>query len=223
MKSGWLPDSGSIFIVIGGMDMIQDIHAGTIPNMEVLSGKWKLDLLYRLTSGCVRWSILTHSIPDAAPNVLTRQLRYLENDGLVRRIVTAAHPPQVIEYTLSDQGQRLIPLLHELERWDAAYGKADRDAPDFSTCQRVISSRWMLSILSLLSTPLRFGSILEHIGNLSRGVLAAQLGDLRDMGLVSQKRYEVFPPRVEYSLSEKGRGLLEILLPGAIIQSAKNA
>ncbi len=198
-------------------------NSGTHPHMDSLNGKWKLELLYHLSRGTVRWSTLTHSIPKAAPNVLTRQLRKLETDGLVLRIVTSAQPPQVIEYTLSGQGRRLVPMLEALARWDKTYHKNTETAPDFSDCQRVLSSRWMLPILTLLSVPLRFGSIQAHFENLSRGVLAAQLGELRDMGFVYQKRYDIFPPRVEYVLSEKGRDFLDILLPNATKKPAENA
>lgn len=198
-------------------------NSGTLPHMDALNGKWKLELLHQLSGGTVRWSTLTHSIPKAAPNVLTRQLRKLEEDGLVLRIVTSAQPPQVIEYTLSGQGRRLVPMLEALARWDKTYHDNTDTAPDFSDCQRVLSSRWMLSILTLISVPLRFGSIQSHFEDLSRGVLAAQLGELRDMGFVYQKRYDIFPPRVEYVLSEKGRDLLDILLPNTKIKDAENA
>lgn len=86
-----------------------------------LSGKWKLDILYRLTGGSLRWSALVHSLPDAAPNVLTRQLRQLEEEGMVLRVITSSQPPQVIEYALSDAGQRLIPVLLALGEWDRKY------------------------------------------------------------------------------------------------------
>lgn len=89
---------------------------------------------------------------------------------------------------------------------------------DFSVCDRVLSSRWMLSILWDLQEPQRFGEIQERLPGLSRGVLAAQLQELVRMSLVSQTKYLVFPPRVEYALTERGLELLEILsqLPDAM-------
>lgn len=84
--------------------------------------------------------------------------------------------------------------------------------PDFSIFQRVISSRWMLQILHMLDTPKRFGDIQCDLEGLSRGVLAAQLQELRQMGLLSQYKYTCFPPRVEYQITAKGQGLLEILV-----------
>ena len=87
----------------------------------MLSGKWKLDILYRLAEGAIRWSTLVAALPQAAPNVLTRQLRQLERDGLIRRNVLSAHPPQVVEYALTQQGRKLIPLICQLARWDEAF------------------------------------------------------------------------------------------------------
>ena len=89
---------------------------------------------------------------------------------------------------------------------------------DFSVCDRVLSSRWMLSILWDLQESQRFGEIQERLPGLSRGVLAAQLQELVRMSLVSQTKYLVFPPRVEYALTERGLELLEILsqLPDAM-------
>ena len=82
---------------------------------------------------------------------------------------------------------------------------------DFPTCERVLSSRWMLSILWSLQEPQRFGQIQAQLPGLSRGVLAAQLQELVRMSLVSQTKYMGFPPRVDYTLTEAGQELLELL------------
>ena len=82
---------------------------------------------------------------------------------------------------------------------------------DFSVCHRVLSSRWMLPILQSIKTPSRFGAIQDANPGLSRGVLSAQLQELREMELVYQTKYSCFPPRVEYTLTEKGAALMEIL------------
>lgn len=177
--------------------------------VEALAGKWKLELLLGLSGGCVRWSALIRSIPQAAPNVLTRQLRSLEESGHVRRMIASAQPPQTVAYALSEQGQRLVPVLRALYGWSAREEPEAGDGLD--TCRRVISSRWMLPILLETGEPARFGDIQKALEGVARGVLAAQLQELRDMGLVCQRRYGGFPPRVEYVLSPKGRGLLEIL------------
>jgi DNA-binding HxlR family transcriptional regulator len=83
--------------------------------------------------------------------------------------------------------------------------------PDFSISERVLSSRWMVEILESLDVPRRFGDIQRILSGLSRGVLAAQLQELIQMGLLHQEKYTCFPPRTEYSLTVKGQGLLQIL------------
>jgi DNA-binding HxlR family transcriptional regulator len=85
------------------------------------------------------------------------------------------------------------------------------NTPDFTVSQRVLSSRWMIQILESLDVPKRFGDIQNVLSGLSRGVLAAQLQELLQMGLLHQEKYTCFPPRVEYSLTVKGQGLLQIL------------
>jgi len=173
-----------------------------------LTGKWKLELLYRMTDGSVRWSVFTHTIPGAAPNVLTRQLRTLELDGLAARIITNPQPPQVIEYALTQQGQTLVPILRSLAQWSDPLSSG---YPDLSVAQRVVSGQWKHPILSRLHQPQRFGAIQAALGGISRGVLSVQLQELVELGLLEQKKYEVFPPRVEYVLTDRGRSLLEIL------------
>ncbi|MBQ9270469.1 MAG: helix-turn-helix transcriptional regulator [Oscillospiraceae bacterium] len=84
-------------------------------------------------------------------------------------------------------------------------------ASAFSVCRRVLSSRWMLPILNTIAVSKRFGDIQDTLDGLSRGVLASQLQELLSMGLITQRKYVCFPPKVEYQISEKGRELMEIL------------
>ena len=185
---------------------------------EQLAGKWKLNILYLLSNGPARWNELTKALPDAAPNVLTRQLRQLTEAGLVSRTIVVSKPPQVIEYALTEQGMSVLPLIHALCKWSRTYQaeavrKTDisTDAPDFSVCQKVLSNRWLLPILSSLHGSVRFGAIQSALPGLSRGVLAEQLHTLTEMGLLRQVKYPCFPPRVEYNVTEKGLALTSIL------------
>lgn len=84
---------------------------------EPLTGKWKLELLSCLASSPARWNELVKSFPEAAPNVLTRQLRELERDGLVRRMDHSSKPPKVVEYRLTEAGEQYIPFLTAVEAW----------------------------------------------------------------------------------------------------------
>jgi DNA-binding HxlR family transcriptional regulator len=83
---------------------------------EVLYGKWKIRLLWFIGEGHLRPSELQRKIPDASRRVLNIQLKELEEHGLVARKVYAVVPPKV-EYSLTDFGKTLIPLISALGRW----------------------------------------------------------------------------------------------------------
>ncbi len=85
--------------------------------MELLSGKWKPRLLWKLyQQGVVRFGELRKQLPEISPKMLTQQLRELESDGLVTRTVYAEVPPKV-EYRLSALGLTLGPILDQLAVW----------------------------------------------------------------------------------------------------------
>jgi DNA-binding HxlR family transcriptional regulator len=84
--------------------------------ITLIDGKWKCVILYHLLDGTLRFNQLRRLIPAATQRVLTAQLRELEVDGLVTRIIYAEVPPKV-EYLLSDLGHSLAPVLHSLGAW----------------------------------------------------------------------------------------------------------
>ncbi len=88
--------------------------------MEIVGGKWKLVILEHLRDGVRRFGELQRLLPAVTPRMLTRQLRELETDGLVHREVYAEVPPKV-EYSLTDVGRSLDPLLSELRGWGEWY------------------------------------------------------------------------------------------------------
>ena len=84
---------------------------------KVLEGRWKLLILFHLFGGKVqRFSELERAIPAISQKMLIQQLRQMENDGMVRRIVHHQVPPKV-EYGLTDWGQALCPALDALLKW----------------------------------------------------------------------------------------------------------
>ena len=86
------------------------------PNvLKQLSGKWKLELLFLMKDQPRRWSDLRRFLPQAAPNALTRQLKELEEDGLILRTVIHDQPPKVVVYRLAVP--ELIPFLEALGSW----------------------------------------------------------------------------------------------------------
>ncbi|EOS53458.1 MULTISPECIES: winged helix-turn-helix transcriptional regulator [Paenibacillus] len=84
--------------------------------LEVIGGKWKCVILCHLTHGRKRTSELKRLMPDITQKMLTQQLRELEADGVIRRIVYQEVPPRV-EYELSEYGESLRGILDALCSW----------------------------------------------------------------------------------------------------------
>jgi DNA-binding HxlR family transcriptional regulator len=84
--------------------------------MEVVGGKWKGVILFHLLGGTKRFNEMLRLIPAITQRMLTRQLRELERDGVVARKVYAEVPPKV-EYSLTEFGLTLKPLLKDMQRW----------------------------------------------------------------------------------------------------------
>jgi DNA-binding HxlR family transcriptional regulator len=84
---------------------------------RMLEGRWKLVILFHLFGGkLLRFSDLERAIPAISQKMLIQQLRQMENDGIVRRIVHHQVPPKV-EYGLTEWGQALCPALDALLTW----------------------------------------------------------------------------------------------------------
>ena len=83
---------------------------------EVLFGKWKIRLLWFINEGHKRPSELQRKIPDASRRVLNIQLKELEEHELVTRKIFPVVPPKV-EYSLTEFGRTLIPVIGALGQW----------------------------------------------------------------------------------------------------------
>lgn len=92
----------------------------------VLGGTWKLTIVKHLLEGPYRHGELCRALPLAPPRTLTRQLRELEEDGVVRREVYAQVPPKV-EYSVTSLGMALAPIIEQLDAWGAAYRDATHE------------------------------------------------------------------------------------------------
>lgn len=93
---------------------------------EVLYGKWKIRLLWFINEGHKRPSELQRKIPDASRRVLNIQLKELEDHELVTKIIYPVVPPKV-EYSLTDFGKTLIPVISALGNWGDENGERLRD------------------------------------------------------------------------------------------------
>ena len=84
--------------------------------LELIGGKWKGIVLFYLLGDRLRFSELKRQIGCVTQRMLTKQLRELEQSGLVNRIVYAEVPPRV-EYELTPEGRSLEPILNALKQW----------------------------------------------------------------------------------------------------------
>lgn len=89
--------------------------------IHALGGKWKLEILFALMNGAVRFGVLRRSIGGITQHMLTMQLRELEQDGLVSRTAFAEKPLRV-EYELTDAAYGLLPAFKEILIWSRLYG-----------------------------------------------------------------------------------------------------
>lgn len=91
--------------------------------LDVLGGKWKPLILFYLLDNTLRFGELKRKMPDTlTQQMLTRQLRELEDHGIVHREVYKQVPPKV-EYSLTELGQSLKPLLLHMLDWGLMYAK----------------------------------------------------------------------------------------------------
>lgn len=88
--------------------------------IDLIGGKYKAVILWHLIEDKKRFSELKRLIPKATEKMLTQQLRDLENDGLIIRTVYPVVPPKV-EYSLSDFGRTIIPVLRAMCSWGEGY------------------------------------------------------------------------------------------------------
>lgn len=88
--------------------------------LDVIGGKWKGMVLYWLLNGTARFNEIRRAVPNATQRMLTLQLRELESDGVIRRKIYAEVPPKV-EYSLTEFGLSLKPILLLMRDWGTQY------------------------------------------------------------------------------------------------------
>ena len=104
-------------------DKIRELPACPVETTLTLIGdKWKVLILRDLMPGTKRFGELKNSIGSVSQKVLTAQLRDMERNGLVHREVYAEVPPRV-EYSLTDLGNSLKPILDSMMIWGESYKK----------------------------------------------------------------------------------------------------
>ncbi len=96
--------------------------------LTLISGKWKLEILWLLYHRTHRFGELQKTITGVSQHVLTKQLRELEADGLITRKVYAEVPPRV-EYSMTNATRELEPTITSLMAWWDQYGRNTREQP----------------------------------------------------------------------------------------------
>ena len=95
-------------------------HGPVQATLDFIGGKYKALILWHLSEGKLRFTELRRQIGNATPKVLTQQLRELESHELIHREVYADVPPKV-EYSLTDTGRSLLPVIKAMQDWGASH------------------------------------------------------------------------------------------------------
>ncbi len=85
--------------------------------MGIIGGKWKTVIIYHLKNNTLRYNELRKKIPWVTERTLSLQLKTLERDGIIKRKVYTSKPPLKVEYSLTEFGETLVPLLQAIIDW----------------------------------------------------------------------------------------------------------
>ncbi|MEM9327991.1 MAG: helix-turn-helix domain-containing protein [Bacteroidota bacterium] len=88
--------------------------------MSVMGGRWKFIILYTLRKSPKRFGQINQFIPSISNKVLTEQLRELEEDNIINRKVISDRIPINVEYSLSDSGKMLTPIIDLMADWEGS-------------------------------------------------------------------------------------------------------
>ncbi|MBU2996331.1 helix-turn-helix transcriptional regulator [Cellulophaga baltica] len=85
--------------------------------MGLIGGKWKTVILFHLIEKKLRYNELRKEMPTVTERTLSLQLKSLEEDGLIKRKVYTTKPPLKVEYSLTEFGNTLIPVIQSIANW----------------------------------------------------------------------------------------------------------
>lgn len=104
------------------VEKLQSYYCAIEAAMDIIGGKYKVLIIYELIGKTLRYSELQRLLPIATPRMLSRQLKELEADGIIHRKLYPVVPPKT-EYSLTELGKTLVPIIEELSAWGKAYYK----------------------------------------------------------------------------------------------------
>jgi DNA-binding HxlR family transcriptional regulator len=93
-------------------------NCGVTHFLNRIGGKWKVLIIYAISKNCNRFSSLKKAIPQISKQMLVNQLRELEEDKIIDRIIYAEVPPRV-EYKITVYGKSIMPIIQIIESWGA--------------------------------------------------------------------------------------------------------
>ncbi|MPS74522.1 MAG: transcriptional regulator [Chryseobacterium sp.] len=88
--------------------------------LDIIGGKWSMSIIYALISDKKRFKELERMIPGISTRMLVKELKNMEENGIVTRTAFATVPPTV-EYNLTPKGRKLEPIINELYKWGLEY------------------------------------------------------------------------------------------------------
>lgn len=97
-----------------------DLSCGVKVALEVMGGKWKSYIIYALSNGSMRPSEIHKKLPGASGRVIDQQLKELLDYGIISRKVFNTVPKQT-EYSLTEFGKTLLPVVTEMDKWGLKY------------------------------------------------------------------------------------------------------
>lgn len=90
--------------------------------LSIVGNKWTALIVKELSEGCARFSILQQSLPGISPRTLSQRLDEMQRTGLITKKSFAEVPPRV-EYTLTEKGRDLLPVLKSMADWGDKYSQ----------------------------------------------------------------------------------------------------
>ncbi|GHO98050.1 hypothetical protein KSF_080980 [Reticulibacter mediterranei] len=167
-----------------------------------VSGRGKSWIWYNLLSGSKRFGELQRLLPETSRQMLTIQLRELEQSGVLHRRVYAQRSPKV-EYVLTEPARTIEPLLRQMHEWSAWYRAETGMEFDWSLS---MGGRWRFWVwYLLLSGNKRFCDLQRLLPRASRQMLSIQLRALEQMGVLRRVAASKSAPKGEYALTELGQ------------------
>lgn len=88
--------------------------------LNIIGGKWRPLIIYTLHGNTLRFSQLQKQISGISQKMLTQELKKLENDEVIKRVIYPEIPPRV-EYSLTDKGTSILPILQKMHEWSQVY------------------------------------------------------------------------------------------------------